>query len=128
MTADWSGRWKEGDWSGRGKGRDWSGRGKERDWSSSDWSWKEDRNPRLIIEGEGPGLVSQANFSKPVLGRIEAERCNQIFMRKGLARSLRLTFLCNSQSLNKLAACRHIFCELQHSFIAKNTRFRIIHS
>ena len=58
MTADWSGRWKEGDWSGRGKGRDWSGRGKERDWSSSDWSWKEDRNPRLIIEVEGPRVGS----------------------------------------------------------------------
>ena len=52
MTADWSGRWKEGNWSGRWKERDWN---EERDWNKErDWNrdWK-DCNHRLINEGIG---------------------------------------------------------------------------
>ena len=57
MTADWSGRWKEGNWSGRWKERDWN---EERDWNKErDWNraWK-NRNQSLINEGEGPEVGS----------------------------------------------------------------------
>ena len=103
MAADWSGRWEEGNWSGRWKERDWNEErdsNQERDWKRD---WK-DRKQRLITEGDWPAVGSQANFSRPTLGCIEAGFWNQILIGKGLAGSIRSSFLCNSPSFKTSAA------------------------